>query len=370
MSRFDSISITTGLMLSLWLWGSAAYADPSPPSTPRATASPRTRVLVAIVGEDADAVRQGLVAPLDGQLRAMHLSLVEQRPRGAVSNWAMSVTRSPDALLAVVLEVKPDGEWSLVLVDTARARAIARELPGGVERDAASIEAVTSIVISAANALKEGLEVASAPVSAVVGPPQIPAVRPSPAGPLSSPAPPGETGRHFVVHGRVGAALASFGSHTPVTTGAMLALGLGYRRWLEARVFGTLFLPVEVQSPFGDFRLNRALAGAVCGPVFSTGGFSISPEVGLTLERLRRSSTLPAPGLFAKDAAPVHRWGGMLDLRLRHVLVEPVSIELVGGAAYTGQAVTFSVRNGDPYPFLEIGPAWAFAQVGVDIATK
>jgi hypothetical protein len=32
--------------------------------------------------------------------------------------------------------------------------------------------------------------------------------------------------------------------------------------------------------------------------------------------------------------------------------------------------VQFSARNGDRYPFLEIGPVMGFAQLGIDIATE
>jgi hypothetical protein len=269
-------------------------------------------------------------------------------------------------LLAIVLDTKNDGGWRLVVVDIARRRAIARALPGGDEHDAASAEAVASIVISAASALREGLEVASAPVAAVVGDaPSRAAVQSRGRERLR-----GEAPRKLVVHGAVAAAIASFAAGKPTTEGATLALGLGWRNRVEARAFGALFWPATVHSAFGEFRLQRAIVGAAFGPVFRTAGFSFSPEVGVLVERLRRSGTLPSQGVFANEAAPLYRPGGVVELRVRRALWRPLSLELVAGGAYLGRSVQFSVRNGDRSPFLEIGPVLGFAQLGIDLVTE
>jgi hypothetical protein len=298
----------------------------------------------------------------------MGLSLVEQEPAGSVLEWVTATTKGKKLLLAIVLDTNTERGWRLVVVDVARRRAIARSLPGGVQQDAASAEAVASIIISAASALREGLEVASAPVAAVVrdtlSPTEAPPVRL-----LREPAH-DEPDRGVVVHGSVHAALASFGENAPSTAGAALALGLGWRNRIEARAFGTLFWPVTIHSALGEFRVNRALVGAALGPVFRVGGLSLSPEFGVLVERLRRFGTEPGPGVFSNEAEPLYRVGGLTDLRVRRRLFRPLSLELVVGAAYLGRSVQFSARNGDRYPFLEIGPVMGFAQLGIDIATE
>ena len=88
------------------------------------------------------------------------------------------------------------------------------------------------------------------------------------------------------------------------------------------------------------------------------------------LERLHRVGTVPAAGLLAADADPVHRVGGLLALRLRRPVLPLLALELVAGGAYWGRSVHFSVRNADASPFLEIGPVLGFAQLGIEIATE
>jgi hypothetical protein len=227
------------------------------------------------------------------------------------------------------------------------------------------VEAVASIVISAASALREGLEVASTPVAAVVG--DGAPVDTRAAVPESGPA---GVARTTVVHGAIGAAVSSFSSGAPTTEGGMLALGLTWRNRIEARVLGSLFWPVPIHSSFGEFRVNRAIVGATSGPVFSLRAFSFIPEVGVLVERLSRSSTVPAEGIFVGQAVPLYRLGGVLALRLRRALWRPLSLELTAGAALFGRSVQFSARNGSTAPLLEIGPVMGFAQLGIDIATE
>lgn len=358
-----------GLLLgAIWLTPGRVCAETAPESE-RAQASARTQVLLTLIGAGVESVRGSLVALLEGQLERMSLSLVEQQSSGSLSDWAAGVGQSKQALLAIALDTTHKRAWRLVVLDVGRGRAIARDLPGGIERDAASVEAVESIVISAASALREGLEVASAPVEAVLGdaperssptpikqPLSQPEHRPSP--------------HRVIVRGAVGATIASFSSAATSSPGAAFALGVGWRGRLEARAFGSLFWPVPVRSGWGEFRVNRSLVGAAAGPVFSMRSFSILPEVGVVLERLRRSDTLPTEGVIASEARPLYRAGGLVALRLRYALFRPLSLELVLGGAYLGRSVQFSVRSGEGHPLMEAGPVMGFAQLGFDLATE
>lgn len=338
--------------------------------TPRASdraaqATTRTEVLLVIRDSASAPIRSSVVPLLEPQLQAMGLSLAETPRVGTLADWAKQATRSKTALLAIALEAGVDSGWRLILVDVSRGRAIARELPGGLDRDAASVEAVVSIAISAAGALREGLEVASTPLEEVVGDASQPASVPPPP----PPQPPPARAKVFV-RGALGVEIASFAPTAPATKGVALALGVSWRKRAEGRFFGSLFWPTSIQSDFGQFRLNRALLGAALGPVFSLGDFTFVPEAGLVVERLRRSETLPTRQVFANDAAALHRVGGIVDLRVRYVLVRPLSIEVVGGVAHLGRSVRFSVRNSNTGPLLEGGPVMPFAQLGFDIATE
>lgn len=327
--------------------------------------------MLSISSGPADSIRPSVVALLERQLQAMGLSLVERPRVGSLAGWAREATLSKGALLAITLEVSKDSGWRLILVDVNRRRAIARELPGGIDRDAASVEAIVSIAISAASALREGLEVASSPVEEVVGgaPPPA-AVSVPPPLPLPPPEPiPTAPGRAFV-RGALGAEVAYFAPSVPSMKGVALALGVSWRNRAEARLFGALFWPASIQSDFGTFRLNRTVVGASVGPVFSIGDFTFVPEAGVLVERLRRSETLPAQEVFANQAAPLHRGGAVVDLRLRYALVRPLSIEVVAGLAYLGRGVQFSVRNSNSHPLLDGASVMPFAQLGLDIATE
>lgn len=344
-------------------WPAAARAQtafaPARPAEP----STRTEVVLTIVGPGAQSTRGSLVPLLEEQLRRMSLSLEEQQPGDSLSQWAAGLARSKGVLLAVALDTKSAHGWRLVLVDAARGRAIERELPGGVEQDAASIEVVVSIVLSAATALRDGLEVASVAIAAVVG--DEAEIEPKTTQQPVLHAPP-SLQRSVILRGAIGADIALFPT-AKTAKGVALALGVGWRT-VEVRAFGTLFWSTPVRSKFGDFRLNRALIGLAAGPVFSSGAYALLPQGGVLVERLRRSGTQPAQGLLVGQATPLYRVGGLLELRLRRVLVRPFSLELVAGAAYLGRSVQFAVRGGETNPFIEIGPLMGFVQLGVDVA--
>ena len=247
-----AIAVLVGV---IFLFARSARAQAS---ADRVTGEPqpyaRTSVVLGIVGLRADALRGSLVGLLRAELAEMSLSLVERPPSRQLSTWASHAVRSEDTLLAILLDARSDQGWRVVVIDAARERAIVRDLPGGIEQDAASIEAVVSIAVSAAGALREGLEVASSPLEAVVGgsPAQTKSSRRT-AGSASDveqkePSP-GQRPQSFL-RASVGASTASFSPQAVMTHGLALALGVNWSAKLEARLFGTLFWP---GTSFFDF---------------------------------------------------------------------------------------------------------------------
>lgn len=355
----------------------AAEAKAAPPEIVVAEPSPaRTEVVFGTIGIGAQSVRSSLAALLQAELRGMSLSLVEGRPAEPLPEWANKATRSRRVLAVIFLDGRSEQGWRLVIIDAARGRAIVRALPGGIRDDAASIEAVASIVVSAASALREGLEVASLPLAAVVGgasKSDVPSPTPEPDPDPERDAPPtpdksrSETWR---VRGHVGATVASFSRAAPTMEGLSLALGVSFNARVEARAFGTAFLPALIRGPLGEFRVARTFLGATAGPVFRAPTFSFAAEAGFVGERLGRDDATPTAGFLGTEPRSLYRFGGVLALRLRHTLLRPLSIELVTGGMYFGRRVQFTARSADSSWSETVWPAVAFAQLGLEVATN
>jgi hypothetical protein len=351
----------------------AAEAKAEPPEPVVSEASPaRTEVVFGTIGIGAHPVRVSLVALLEAELRGMSLSLVEGQPAEPLSEWASKATRSGRVLAVIFLDGRSEQGWRLVIIDAARGRAIVRALPGGIRDDAASIEAVASIVVSAASALREGLEVASMPLAAVVGssaksplpPPTTDPVREEPSTPTESRREP------WAVRGQIGATVASFSPAAPTMEGLALALGVSFNARVEARAFGTAFLPALIRGPLGEFRVARTFLGAAAGPVFRAPTFSFAAEAGFVGERVGRHDATPAAGVLGTEPRAVYRFGGVLALRLRHTLLRPLSIELVTGGIYFGRRLQFTAKSADSSWSETVWPTVAFAQLGLEIATN
>jgi hypothetical protein len=359
------------LLVVIGLVAAEAKAEPLEPTASR-TAPARTEVVFGTIGIGAHTVRGSLVALLEAELRGMSLSLVEGQPAEPLSAWASKATRSERVLAVIFLDGRSEQGWSLVIIDAARGRAIVRALPGGIHDDAASVEAVASIVVSAASALREGLEVASMPLAAVVGgAPKSPS--PSPATdpvPEEQPVPAKPRRDTWGVRGQVGASVASFSPAAPTMEGLALALGVSLNARFEARAFGTAFFPASIRGPLGEFRVARTLLGVAAGPVLRAPTFSFAAEAGLVGERVGRHDATPAAGLLGTEPRALYRFGGALAVRLRHTLLRPLSVELVTGGIYFGRRLQFTAKSGNSSWSETVWPAVAFAQLGLEVATN
>ena len=70
--------------------------------------------------------RVTLTRLLRAELEPLGLSLVERDPSGGARTWAREVATGERHLLAALLDTKAQGSWRLVVIDTARGRAISR----------------------------------------------------------------------------------------------------------------------------------------------------------------------------------------------------------------------------------------------------
>lgn len=368
-SRHYMLGSMAMLLVAVGLVAAEANAEP-PKHVASRTAPARTEVVFGTIGIGAHTVRGSLVALLEAELRGMSLSLVEGKPAEPLSAWASKATRSERVLAVIFLDGRSEQGWSLVIIDAARGRAIVRALPGGIHDDAASVEAVASIVVSAASALREGLEVASMPLAAVVGGPS---KSPSPATnplPEEHPAPAKPRRDTWGVRGQVGASVASFSPAAPTMEGLALALGVSLNARIEARAFGTAFFPALIRGPLGEFRVARTLLGVAAGPVLRAPTFSFAAEAGLVGERVGRHDATPAAGLLGTEPRVLYRFGGALAVRLRHTLLRPLSVELVTGGIYFGRRLQFTANSDNSSWSETVWPAVAFAQLGLEVATN
>jgi len=363
--------VCTGV-LALFLASARAQAEPAEPAVDSAITQGRTEVVFGAIGLRAQPAQGTVSGMLTAELRQMGLVVVQAPATEPLSAWASEVTKSRRVLAAILLDVRSEQGWRVVVIDATRGRAIARSLPGGIREDAASIEAVVSIVASAASALHEGLEVASAPLSAIVGaPPEPPKPEPSKVedmpleGRVSEVAP-----ERWAARATIGASLASFSPSVPATQGAVVALGLTFPAQIETRLFATLFAPPLIRGPLGDFRVARTFLGAAVGPVFRVRALSFIPEAGLVAERSRRFDAEPTEGVFATEPSALYRVGGSLALRLRHTLVRPLSVELMTGAMYFGRRLQFAAKSADTAWSEGAWPFVAVAQLSFEIATN
>jgi hypothetical protein len=345
-----------------------AEARADTPVTLHEASPTRSQVVLGTIGLAAGPARQSVSALLGVELARNGLSLVESEPVEPLSAWAAQATRSKRVLAVLLLDARGEQGWRLIVIDAARGRAIARELPGGYSHDAASVEAVVSIAGSAANALREGLEVASAPLAAVVAPPSAPSIASAPPPPARRELVPAQPSKSWSPRAFAGASVASFSQAAPATAGVSLAVSATSRARVEGRLIGSLFAPAQVQSPLGQFRVARAFIGASAGPVLATRALYFTPEAGVLVERLRRFEAAPAAGVAATEAGALYRAGGLLSLRLRHALHGSLSAEVVAGAVYFGRRVRFSAQSPERSWSADAWPALAFAQLGLGLA--
>jgi hypothetical protein len=334
-----------------------------------ASVARRTRVVVRVEGGLSKAQRDALATLLDVDFRRRDLTLSMETSGEDVRKWIDRARADDQTLLVAILDVSRPGSWRLFIVDAARGRAITRPLVGGVEANAAALEAVASIVSSAANALQDGLEVASKPIDEVVAraeskPSPPTATEPVLPAPASEPPPPAPA--KFVLRSVLAAAAASFTKAAPIAGGLSASIGVRYQS-LSVRLFGARYLPARIETAVGDFSVHRTDGGISFGPTFTWGRVEMEPEAGFVGELLRRTDA--AAGL---DASPggdrtLHRIGAMADVRLRYSLGGPFAVEWMVGASYLAPQVRFLAAGAQ---ISELAVPWPWtvgSQIGVEV---
>jgi hypothetical protein len=330
-------------------------------ATQAAPLSNRTRVVLRIEGELSKAQREALAALLNVDFRRRELALSIETVGGSLREWIDRARSDEETLLIAVLDASRSDSWQLTIVDASRGRALSRPLAGGVEANAAALEAVASIVSSAANALKDGLEVASKPIDEVVAGPA------KPSAPIViEPAvePPALT--RLLIRGALAGAASSFANGASITGGFSAAIGLSYSSF-TVRIFGARYLPARLDTAWGSFDVHRTFGGISVGPTFRWGRLEIEPEGAVIGELLRRTDAVAGFEVFVRGDRSLHRFGAMIDLRIRFGLGGPFAVEWVAGGGYLAPSVRFLAANPE---LSELAVPWPWVvttQLGVEV---
>jgi hypothetical protein len=311
-----------------------ASAQAAEPETRPLEGAERHRVLLGLAGELGASERDALSALLEPELERAGLKLAVEPVNQPISAFAERGRRDPSLLLLAVLDARRADHIELYIVDAERGRAVVRRLPGGLAANSAALEAVASILLSATDALSEGLEVASLPVESVMPATTSPegARRPSPQS--------GESALGPAPHGPVrlslgaGVAVATFGDSAPLSAGATAWLAATLPSKFTFRLSGAAFLPTDFETDVGDFSLRRFELGASANYWLGTGPLFVAPELGLIQEFFRRSATSPAAGVNASDAAWSYRTGALAGARARYCVARELCLVLSAASAF------------------------------------
>jgi hypothetical protein len=339
----------------------------------RAATSDDDRSVVELAVTDSLPTEQvtALRGLLESQLPPHGLSLRMEPGITDVRRW---ISRdSDDALLRVALDASAGRGWRLLLVDATRGRAVARTLTGGVKRDRAAVEAVCDIVVSAALALREGLEVASQTVDEALtdavpsgAPPATPA-REGPAGLSQSGASPG---RNFALRVEAGAgpAVATFARAAPASWGAAAAISVWHDR-AGLEVTGARYLSQTVTATAGSFDIDRTQVGISAVAAASWRWARLSGGLGPLFEILQRGDAAPAAGSIAPTPPEaLTRLGPQATATLGLLVSRRVTVTWALGLAYFPRRVTYSSTTGSDAPLAEPWPLTGVTTLRINVS--
>jgi hypothetical protein len=333
----------------------------------------RLQVVLRISGQLDVSQSAALVSLLETELAHSEVQLVLNSSDEDVLGWIGATRQDSRVLLIVWLDTRDRDLFKLYVVDAARNRAMMRALPGGLKQDAATVEAVASIVVSAVNALREGRQVASKPVEEVVevAPATTPgqpsgsdrsgrAARPGkeatrPSTPRAPTRTPSSSATPLAAELGLGLTGGTFEASSPVTVGLSAFAGLVFSSEVAVRLSAARHLPVHIDTPFGRFRVDRTVFGACGGWIHRVGVVALEPELGLALQLLSRSEAEPTSEVSAQDDTERSHVGAEVGLRARYQLTESLALEPSAAALYFPSRIRYLAGS---FQRTEIAAPW------------
>jgi hypothetical protein len=278
---------------------------------------------------------------LEPEMAHAQLSLNVSEQNMALRVWVDSERKDPHALLVAALDVQQSEGWRLVLVDAARGRAVIRDLPGGVARDRAALEAVGNMIASAAHALQEGLEVASRSVDDALSEPASPKDVAPP--PVTSPPPPPPVRSPFRVRGAAGFGLASFERRAAVSYGISVELAALVEQF-GVQLTLARYGPQELTTTPGSFEIDRTAFSVAALARREWGALAGEVGIGAAGELLQRSATVAnsaAPATPMVGGSDLVRYGPLLELAGRLRVAPYLALSVGSGLSYFPQRISY-----------------------------
>jgi hypothetical protein len=301
----------------------------------------RSTILMGFVGALLPEQRAELQQLLEGELSRLEprRALAVTELGAAARHWLASARQDPRAFLIVLLDSHEAGNWRLFLIDAARDRAIARQLPSEAAGNSAALETVVSVVSSAVRALDEGLEIASRPTAEVTGEPAPAAALPreSPSTRMVEMDHPG----HLALG--LGSALSTLEHQAPLTPGLYASAGLVSASGLSLRATVLRTWPARFESEFGVFELQRTRGALAVGAGVTESAWQFSIEAGPAFELLQRRVREAGPGARSSDDSNFMRLGGALSLSTRYGISKRFALALTFDGAYFPQQVRYTL---------------------------
>jgi hypothetical protein len=270
------------------------------------------------------------------------------------------------ALLFASVDVSAQQGWRVFLFDSEERTSV-REL-GGTGDNAAMVEAVAAVLVSAASALSQS-EQQTAPPEAAVVPESEPEPRPAPSvapePPASSEFTPLHLPRAWRLHLAVGVGGSSFERNEPVTLGPTLELGVLHERF-ALDLCATRSLELSYQTDFGDFSLTRSALSLRAGPLFQHGDWLFVTALVTGVELIERERGVPSSVGIAAEGSDSARWSFGPAALVRYGASESLLLEAGLWGAYFPEPLRFTADEGRqvlaaPFSFA----AGAFAGLGV-----
>ena len=319
--------------------GAASAADTVEAQAP---VGARQIVELSAVGALDAAQRAALVALIEPELQRVGLSLVWSAAPATRERLARA-NADRHTLMLAALDVRDRDYWKLIVVDVQRRRAAARALPAP-GRNAAAAEGVASIVASAAAALREGLEVASASAEDVLG--HSPALDTS--GSSSSPKGADTSSEKIAAPKGVlqaspslGGAAATLAENAPIQLGVSASVGVTWSQIGTVRLGAAWYEPAHFASSFGAFRIERESVSISGARRWTLGSLGVEAALGVSGELLRRAGAEPGVSVDARGGSSVTRIGGFVLCRGSVGITDQIAIVVAAGATWFPRRVEY-----------------------------
>jgi hypothetical protein len=334
----------------------ASAADSAEAVAPAPT---RQVVELSAVGALDAAQRAALVALLEPELRRVGLSLVWSAAPVTRERLARA-NADRQTLMLASLDVRDRDLWKLIVVDVQRRRAAERALPAP-GRNAAAAEGVASIVASAAAALREGLEVASASADDVLNHSPVADVPASPSSPKDVETSSERTPAALQASPSLGGALATLAENAPVQLGIAASVGVTWSQTTTVRLGAAWYEPAHFASSFGSFRIERESLSLSAARRWALGAAGVEAALGVSGELLRRAEVEPGVAVDARGGSSVTRIGGFVLGRGSFALTHQIAIVAAAGAAWFPRHVQYVAAARETF---ELTAPWRLVGTG------